>query len=718
MKPIQWRTLKTQVYRRQFSQIFRPIALLTTALLVVIYGIGTVQRLSSLREKMIAGADLLALKAQEKLNYLQSASIYMASLDSVKMLLVQEKPSMSTLSRCDDILTSFSGSDISVEFLSHKSGTVIASDYGLTDYAHYLDGDFLSGLMDNLKVRERWVLRDYRQNIYVEPKPVLSYIRALPLTSVQNKGYIVVNLTLSSLTKAISSAAEPDLGEYAVWLRDDLPLAASGSERAQGTAHVCCSAVETAAKAAYWMPFGAMLTRSAPNPLLALGVYVVCMLLCALVALLICRQRMAKLNVLVDNMSGEYPLEEGYEDQEDQLCRIFENLTTELTHARQFTAEGLPLLQERLIGELLRTHVSVAERRESLDRCGIGLNKPYFAVVQVVLETQDFDEQLYLLVRHNVLSQLAELGEVYSTYGDGSSILFLLNTQEYVTLEKKLENQCETMHDALKQFLSVRIIFSIGICTAHNPTPHDAYYAACEHLSTLRKMDMQAQQAVVMSYSPGYGASLQGEDVQHICDAIQAQDARTLEEALIGMLARSFPENISLADARKRALVFLMRTSAFLTAVDFLPSLNQLSATLCQQFDSIADVRDAIRAWCLSQLRTGSDQAEDSNQYVGEALRFIHENYMHGLNVPEIGEAVNVNSIYLNRLFKTATGNTLSNYLNQYRCERARAMLEKTQDTVGEISDACGFSEVRSFIRYFKKYYLETPTEYRKRIRE
>ena len=91
---------------------------------------------------------------------------------------------------------------------------------------------------------------------------------------------------------------------------------------------------------------------------------------------------------------------------------------------------------------------------------------------------------------------------------------------------------------------------------------------------------------------------------------------------------------------------------------------------------------------------------------------------MHTLNVPEIAEAVNINPIYLNRLFKSSTGSTISNYLSQYRCEHARAMLENTQATVNEISDACGFSEVRSFIRFFKKYYGQTPTEYRKRAKQ
>jgi len=718
MSLIRLAELKSSLRSRQFQQICTIVSVLITVLLLLAYGFLTIQRIASLKEKMNDGADLLALRVQDRLSSVQGTSMYLASLQNVNTLLVQEHPSLSTFSDYDDVLCSMAGSDLSIELLFHKSEKILISDYGLSCYQTYYDQAFLDGLLKNGKKPEHWELRSYQQNIYTEPKAVLSYIRSLPLSSVKNTGYIIVSHSLSSLAKIADIHADPQLGDYAVWLEDGMLLASSTSTKPDERAQLCLSKVETSARAAYWMPFGVMLRRSLPSPVMSLGIWVLAMVLCAGVALAISRQRMVKLDMLVQEMGGEWRLEEGYEDQVDQLYRIFESLTLELAHARQTTREGMPFLRERLIGELLRTPVPVDKLRQSLDHCGIGLKQPYFAVVQAELEEKTPDGQMDLLVRRNVQTQLAELGEVYSTYGDGSSILFLVNTSEYASLSEKLEKLCETMHDALQRFLAVNVVFSIGLCTENTPHPHEAYIAARDQLSTLRKLDEQPQEAVVLAH-PGRTVHLHSEMVQQVADAVIAQDEAALEVACDSVNARYMTAELSLRETLRRAMVLMMRTWAALAEAEFLLSADALNAVIrqLQQKKTAEEVRTAVGEWCRSLISRGAEADSEGNHYVEEALRFIHEHYMCSLSVPEIGEAVNVNPIYLNRLFKSTTGNTLSNYLNQYRCEHARAMLDQTQATVSEISDACGFSEVRSFIRFFKKYYEETPTEYRKRTR-
>lgn len=698
-------------------QICSLLCLLMTALLLAVYSILTIQRITALRERMGDGADLLALRVQDKLSGMQGTSMYLGSLNSVDSLLVQENPSMTTFSEYAKVLSSVSGSDLSIELMFHKSRKILVSDYGLSSYDTFFEQAFLQNLLSEKKQPDHWEIRRYQQNIYTGSQMVLSYIRSLPLSSTQNNGYIIVSQSLSSLAKTAAAHAEAGLGEYAVWL-DEMLLASSADPAQAEAAQICQSGVETAVRAAYWMPLRTMLGRSAPNLWAGLGIWLLCMLLCAATARILCRQRMAKLDLLVQEMGGEWTLEEDYDDQVDQLYRIFESLTTELAHARQTTREGLPLLRERLIGELLRTHVPLEQRREGLERCGILLQRPYFAVVQVEPQEGAFDGQMYLLVRRNVQTQLAVLGEVYSTYGDGSSILFLINAGEYASLSEKLEALCETMHDALQSFLSVDTVFSIGLCTEESPHPHDAYTAARDHLSALRMMDESPQEAVVLSRSSQTN-HLHEEDVRRVCDAVVSQELGTLAEACREAISHYLPEEIGLQETLKRAMVFLMRVYAALAETDFLLSPEQLSTAVkqLQQLKTAQDVRAALHEWCCALVDHGEDGSEENNRYVEAALIFIHENYMHSLSVPEIGEKVNVNPIYLNRLFKSATGSTLSNYLSQYRCEHARRMLQETQETVNEISDACGFSEVRSFIRFFKKYYDETPTEYRRRVK-
>ncbi|NMA83414.1 MAG: helix-turn-helix transcriptional regulator [Epulopiscium sp.] len=82
-------------------------------------------------------------------------------------------------------------------------------------------------------------------------------------------------------------------------------------------------------------------------------------------------------------------------------------------------------------------------------------------------------------------------------------------------------------------------------------------------------------------------------------------------------------------------------------------------------------------------------------------------------SVAEIAEQVGLNHIYLNRIFKLSTGKTLSEYLNIYRIEQSKDMLCNTNHSVAEISKLLGYNDVRSYIRFFKKFVGVTPGDYR-----
>lgn len=66
------------------------------------------------------------------------------------------------------------------------------------------------------------------------------------------------------------------------------------------------------------------------------------------------------------------------------------------------------------------------------------------------------------------------------------------------------------------------------------------------------------------------------------------------------------------------------------------------------------------------------------------------------------------------RIFKLSIGKTLSEYLNEYRTAQSLPMLSDTSDTINRISENAGYNDVRSYIRFFKKFYGMTPGEYRR----
>ena len=64
-------------------------------------------------------------------------------------------------------------------------------------------------------------------------------------------------------------------------------------------------------------------------------------------------------------------------------------------------------------------------------------------------------------------------------------------------------------------------------------------------------------------------------------------------------------------------------------------------------------------------------------------------------------------------MFKKETGQTFINYLNNYKKEKSKNLLENTNMTLLDISLEVGFNNQSYYSTIFKKYTNMTPLEYR-----
>ena len=60
-------------------------------------------------------------------------------------------------------------------------------------------------------------------------------------------------------------------------------------------------------------------------------------------------------------------------------------------------------------------------------------------------------------------------------------------------------------------------------------------------------------------------------------------------------------------------------------------------------------------------------------------------------------------------IFKADTGETFKSYLQRVRCDVAEQLLNSTNMTVLEVSEAIGYKDVKYFQEVFKKYKNVTP---------
>lgn len=117
----------------------------------------------------------------------------------------------------------------------------------------------------------------------------------------------------------------------------------------------------------------------------------------------------------------------------------------------------------------------------------------------------------------------------------------------------------------------------------------------------------------------------------------------------------------------------------------------------------------------IRYIQSKLEQAEDSmSPVIIKLLDYIEENYKYDLNLKEISDKLNINSIYLGQLFQREIGILFSDYLNNFRINKAKKLLLDTNLKASEIGMLVGYRNKNYFYRKFKSIAGLTPSEWKK----
>lgn len=96
---------------------------------------------------------------------------------------------------------------------------------------------------------------------------------------------------------------------------------------------------------------------------------------------------------------------------------------------------------------------------------------------------------------------------------------------------------------------------------------------------------------------------------------------------------------------------------------------------------------------------------------VKKAIQYIRDNYQEKISLDRLSEYAHTDKYTLCHDFKRATSQTVVQYINNYRCQKAISLLEKGC-SVTEVSIMCGFENPSFFSKTFKKYIGVLPSKY------
>lgn len=125
----------------------------------------------------------------------------------------------------------------------------------------------------------------------------------------------------------------------------------------------------------------------------------------------------------------------------------------------------------------------------------------------------------------------------------------------------------------------------------------------------------------------------------------------------------------------------------------------------------------SIMEMCAGYLSLSNYLQAERKNLTKNVQSYLERHYGNHLTLDGLCREFYCSRSALTVSFRRDCGESVMEYLTRIRMERARELLERTDQRVGEIAVLCGYSDQNYFCRLFKRYYGKSPREIRRNVR-
>ena len=299
-------------------------------------------------------------------------------------------------------------------------------------------------------------------------------------------------------------------------------------------------------------------------------------------------------------------------------------------------------------------------------------------------------------------------------------LIFCENAQVYTAHCKQMEH---IRDDFTSQYQTT---FTIGISSLFRP------------VSKVRDAYLQALYAVSQKALYGYGCTIYyNKDAGQLNEATLSASVfirttelediltglRTFNRVLIdGAISSYFERLHELRNINIGIVKSALAELAIQIIHNIAPDATQMKFVLgkvlfpmleLERFDLLSDMENYI--WdIINRFFTHTDIpiSENYSKVVRDAQIYIMTNYPLPISVGSIAEELHIDRYQFMRIFKSETGDTVNNFITNYRMHVAIDLLQKGNYKISEVSKNVGYPDTNYFSKLFKKHTGYLPSEY------
>lgn len=179
-------------------------------------------------------------------------------------------------------------------------------------------------------------------------------------------------------------------------------------------------------------------------------------------------------------------------------------------------------------------------------------------------------------------------------------------------------------------------------------------------------------------------------------------------------------------DIAAESLLALNKNSVFVPKQQVLPNSEKAVVLMKQLQDAVKTnygeiVLNYMSTVILCELHSQIHESGKLNnqnkrtqkQMYHDIIDYVKQNAGNNLKVSDVALHFGYNEKYLSHLFSTIAGIPLKQFILAKKMDLANFMLTDTNNSIGDIAAAIGFSDSHHFAKAYKKVSGLTPTEYR-----
>lgn len=109
-----------------------------------------------------------------------------------------------------------------------------------------------------------------------------------------------------------------------------------------------------------------------------------------------------------------------------------------------------------------------------------------------------------------------------------------------------------------------------------------------------------------------------------------------------------------------------------------------------------------------------SNASHEYTRRIDRVIDYLNDHLDKPLKLEELAQVACFSGYHFHRVFRAMTGETLNDFTNRLRLEKAARLLKRTRQSATDIALECGFSSSATFSRSFNNAFHTSPTQYRK----